>query len=168
MPGAVLVLTCSWHLNGVMTASSASSSRAVITSFFVVVMAVSKLMKVCSLALLARAQPALTLRYHHCRSWEAKENFVTYDDFAALLNSPPYNVMLSCESWRPISRMVFPSSLRYGNKAVQAVEVVAKSTSPEQHLRPYKFTFCLEMVEQGPYKGCWLTYGVRVGDYASV
>lgn len=50
---------------------------------------------------------------------------------------------------------------------MQAVEVT--TTSPHGSApRTHKFTFCLERIDQGPYQGCWLTYGVRVGDYANV
>lgn len=32
--------------------------------------------------------------------------------------------------------------------------------------RSYTFTFCLERVAEGPYKDCWLVWGVRPGNYA--
>jgi hypothetical protein len=35
-------------------------------------------------------------------------------------------------------------------------------------LRAYTFTFCLERVLAGPYKDCWMTVGLRCGDYANV
>lgn len=64
------------------------------------------------------------------------------------------------------SQLVFPSS-RHRNKAVAAVEVVpALAAAAGQH--PQMFTFCLEKVEAGPLSNCWLTVGVRVGDYANV
>ncbi len=50
-----------------------------------------------------------------------------------------------------ISNVVFPSS-RSGNKAVQAIEVMATQKKGEEILRPYVFTFCLERVDVGPYK----------------
>lgn len=62
---------------------------------------------------------------------------------------------------QPISQLVFPSK-RHMNKAVCAVEV----TSATQQRQA--FTFCLEKVEQGPWKNVWLTVGMRVGDYANV
>lgn len=59
------------------------------------------------------------------------------------------------------SPLVFPSS-RHRAKAVCAVEV-----APRPAQRGQLFTFCLERVEQGPLRNCWLTVGVRVGDYAN-
>ena len=94
---------------------------------------------------------------------------------------------------QPISEVRFPSQ-RYGHRAVQAVHVVAQqqqqgqqrdggsvgatpppsqqqqeeehSPQQQQRLRGYAFTFCMERVEEGAFKGCWLTTGVRVGDYS--
>lgn len=57
------------------------------------------------------------------------------------------------------SQLVFPSN-RHQNKAVCAV---AATAAGRQHL----FTFCLERVLQGPLNNCWLTVGVRKGDYAN-
>ncbi|EIE23611.1 hypothetical protein COCSUDRAFT_41799 [Coccomyxa subellipsoidea C-169] len=82
----------------------------------------------------------------------------------AFLFSKPYD----CENMiagRAISNVVFPSS-RSGNKAVQAIEVMATQKKGEEILRPYVFTFCLERVDVGPYKGCWMTVGLRCGNYS--
>ena len=124
------------------------------------------------------------------RSWVAKEEWLDLDGFRRLLGAPPYDVMLGCDSWRPASPLVFPGS-RQGARAVQSVEVVAarrpapgaaaqQGASLQQGAqqqggiggeeaaggRTYRFTFCLERVESGGMKGCWLTVGVRVGDYS--
>ncbi|KAK9828369.1 hypothetical protein WJX81_000058 [Elliptochloris bilobata] len=41
--------------------------------------------------------------------------------------------------------------------------------APERSgLRSYTFTFCLERITSGPYKDCWMTVGLRCGDYANV
>ncbi|KAK9824657.1 hypothetical protein WJX72_012116 [[Myrmecia] bisecta] len=107
-------------------------------------------------------------------SWQGVEPWVNFESFAAALNSAPFRILLGCERWQPISQLLFPSS-RYGNKAVQAVEVIAKAEEPAasrqastKQQRRYTFTFCLERVDEGSYKGCWMTVGLRVGDYASV
>jgi hypothetical protein len=55
-----------------------------------------------------------------------------------------------------VSNVVFPSS-RSGNKAVQAVEVIAMQHKGEGRLRPFVFTFCLERVDVGPYKVFFLS-----------
>jgi hypothetical protein len=88
---------------------------------------------------------------------------------------------------------VFPPS-RVGHRAVQAVEVLANSSrgaahGPQQpngssssnggrqagssgsnggqeHLQRYTYTFVLERITSGPYRDCWLTVGVRPGNYA--
>lgn len=91
------------------------------------------------------------------------------------------------------SPMVFPST-RTGERAVQTVEVMAQpSASQAASKRAHTFTFCLEHITQGPYKvaswlqayyahahssftymskavvqGCWMTVGLRLGDYANV
>ena len=80
---------------------------------------------------------------------------------------------------------------RSGEHAVQAVSIQARQASidgaiegsegadrgwrrggflaPQRSgLRSYTFTFCLERVAKGPYKDCWMTVGLRCGDYANV
>lgn len=64
------------------------------------------------------------------------------------------------------SQLVFPSQ-RHTNKAVACVQVVPAAATPAAAAgRPQKFSFCLERQTAGPYKNCWLTVGVRVGDYS--
>eukprot|EP00879_Flechtneria_rotunda_P021727 GHRR01022911.1.p1 GENE.GHRR01022911.1~~GHRR01022911.1.p1 ORF type:complete len:251 (+),score=99.09 GHRR01022911.1:309-1061(+) len=127
------------------------------------------------------------------RSWSAQEEWLTPQQFVAQLHSAPYHVLLGCDSWRACSSMVFPAT-RVGQRAVQAVEVLAKPHLPgingssscsngnggssSQHgeqagadsefgeLQRYTFTFCLEHIQSGPYKGCWMTVGVRPGNYS--
>lgn len=96
-----------------------------------------------------------------------------------LLSSPPHRQRLQMAS-----QLVFPSQ-RHQSKAVAAVEVVPASTAAaaaaaaaeagggegaageQQAAGKQLYTFCLERVTQGPYKNCWMTVGVRVGDYAN-
>lgn len=94
------------------------------------------------------------------RSWGGREEWLPLPDFSNQLHSPPYSLLLNCDSWQPASQLVFPSS-RHQNKAVGAVAVTGRG----QH---QVFTFCFERVLQGPMKNCWVTVGVRVGDYANV
>lgn len=88
--------------------------------------------------------------------------------------------------------MKFPRT-RSGEHAVQAVSVLARQppgagedlqlgsapaglsesaarplSEGRGQLRTYTYTFCLERVTSGPYKDCWMTVGVRCGDYANV
>lgn len=58
---------------------------------------------------------------------------------------------------------------------MQAIEVLANSKhrnasssngSSESHIQCYTFTFVLERISSGPYRDCWLTVGVRPGNYA--
>ncbi|KAL4440192.1 hypothetical protein ABPG75_003193 [Micractinium tetrahymenae] len=93
------------------------------------------------------------------RSWAAREEWLALPDFSNQLHSPPYSALLNCHSWQPASQLVFPSN-RHRNKAVCAV---AATAAGRQHV----FTFCLERVLQGPLRNCWLTVGVRDGDYAN-
>lgn len=99
------------------------------------------------------------------RSWQAAEEYLDLEAFSAMLHLPPYSAMLGCDSWRPTSDVRFPSQ-RHQGKAVMAVEVVGRRQGAA--LRPLAFTFCLERAVAGPLRDCWLTVGVRVGDYASV
>ncbi|KAK9905556.1 hypothetical protein WJX75_002084 [Coccomyxa subellipsoidea] len=101
-----------------------------------------------------------------CHSWLGTETWIPFKEFSNTLHSPPQNALLNCESWRAVSNVVFPSS-RSGNKAVQAVEVIAMQHKGEGRLRPFVFTFCLERVDVGPYKGCWMTVGLRCGNYST-
>lgn len=103
--------------------------------------------------------------HRHARAWTAKEEWLDLQAFTSLLHSSPYSTLLHSDSWKAVSPLQFPSQ-RYRNKAVQAVEVQPQGGSGAgQALR--RFTFCLEMVESGPYKECWLTVGVRLGDYTT-
>ncbi|GMH36565.1 hypothetical protein BSKO_04433 [Bryopsis sp. KO-2023] len=97
----------------------------------------------------------------HTRSWMAKEEYVDFDTFSRIVHEHPYGDILNFDSWEPISEIVFPST-RFP-VAVQAVQVSHNET-PQKN----RFTFCMERIEKGPYKGCWLTVGVRIGDYANV
>ncbi|PNW75675.1 hypothetical protein CHLRE_12g536450v5 [Chlamydomonas reinhardtii] len=104
------------------------------------------------------------------RSWFAGgESWLPLPRFHALLHTA-YRPLLNCDSWRPLSPLVFPST-RHDNKAVQAVEVMAKprhgaAAASGSALRPYTYTFCLERLENGPCKDCWMVAGVRMGNYA--
>ncbi|CAL5220843.1 g2927 [Coccomyxa viridis] len=110
----------------------------------------------CESMIAGRASPT------ECHSWQGKEQWIAYKEFADALRSPPLDVLLNCESWQACSQLLFPSQ-RKENRAVQAVEVRAP-TGNRQH--PYTFTFCLERIDVGPYKGCWMTVGLRMGDYS--
>ncbi|KAG2453305.1 hypothetical protein HYH02_001531 [Chlamydomonas schloesseri] len=104
------------------------------------------------------------------RSWVAGgEPWLPLARFHALMHTA-YRPLLNCDRWRPVSPLVFPST-RHENKAVQAVEVVARprhgpAASSDTALRSYTYTFCLERLDSGPCKDCWMVAGVRVGNYA--
>lgn len=129
------------------------------------------------------------------RSWSAREAWLTPQEFAAELHSTTYAPLLGCDSWRACSTMVFPPT-RVGHRAVQAVEVLAgskarrgndssshssssnhssSSSSSSAHrrggdgdagLQRFTYTFVLERITSGPYRDCWLTVGVRPGNYS--
>ena len=61
-----------------------------------------------------------------------------------MLHIRPYSLMLNCDKWGATSELVFPSS-RTDSRAVQAVRV-HKAAQQET------FTFCLQRIDQGPYK----------------
>lgn len=97
------------------------------------------------------------------RSWLAHEAWLKPKDFSQMLHETPFDVLLDCHEWKASSAVVFPSQ-RMGNKALQAIQVKGNASRTQ----PFTFTFCLERIETGPYKGCWLIVGLREGDYASV
>ncbi|CAI5984410.1 unnamed protein product [Closterium sp. NIES-64] len=117
----------------------------------------------------------------HCESWET------------LLREPMYAALLHCESWKFASPMAFHG--KADSKALQAVKVRAAPTAavtPSSssaataveaamdggaadggaellgRTREYTYTFCLQKVLEGAFKGCWMVVGLRVGDYANV
>jgi len=109
-------------------------------------------------------------------AWGGSERWLREPAFKDQLHSPPFDVLLGCDSWQLTSPMSFPKQ-REGQRALQVVSVKAQrrpgdpllGVGPGQEsLRQYFFTFCLECISQGPYKGCWMTVGLRVGDYANV
>jgi len=97
------------------------------------------------------------------RSWGAQEDWLQSRDFSHMLHAKPFNVLLNCHSWTASSKVIFPSQ-RMSNKAMQAIKVEGGANRSQ----PYTFTFCMERVDLGPYKGCWLVGGLREGDYCSV
>ncbi|KAK9867890.1 hypothetical protein WJX84_003342 [Apatococcus fuscideae] len=121
------------------------------------------------------------------RSWHGQEDWLPFPEFSNMLHSPPLHSLLNCDQWQAVSPLVFPSTTRE-TKAVQAIEICTsqqrqlgdqppaeqhphavapqQTRSPPSDQRRLTFTFCLERVEVGPYKGCWLTVGVRAGNYA--
>lgn len=47
------------------------------------------------------------------RSWAAREQWLTPDEFVEHLHSAPYDVLLGCDSWRACSSMVSGLTLSY-------------------------------------------------------
>eukprot|EP01023_Acetabularia_acetabulum_P027562 TRINITY_DN2606_c0_g1_i10.p3 TRINITY_DN2606_c0_g1~~TRINITY_DN2606_c0_g1_i10.p3 ORF type:complete len:208 (-),score=13.12 TRINITY_DN2606_c0_g1_i10:210-833(-) len=95
------------------------------------------------------------------RQWAAFEEFLNLKGFLQMMQELPYNVLINCSQWQSKSQVIFTN--KSGNKAVQAIQVTSNQSRQE-----FTFTFCMEKILQGPYKDCWLTVGVRVGDYASI
>lgn len=111
-------------------------------------------------------------------AWGGADPWLRFPEFSNQLHSPPFAVLLGFDSWQAISPMTFPQQ-REGQRALQAVEVTAlrrpgdplltpTSRASGSKMRQYTFTFCLERINSGPFKDCWMTVGCRVGDYATV
>ncbi|GAQ83248.1 hypothetical protein KFL_001410060 [Klebsormidium nitens] len=100
-----------------------------------------------------------------CRTWEASERYLSMDGFELMLRQPMYSALINCTSWEISSALKFHG--RGDNRAVQAVKVTApvEAAGKEPSARTYSYTFCMERIETGAYKGCWLTVGLRLGDY---
>ena len=58
--------------------------------------------------------------------------------------------------------------MRHQHKAVAAVEVEVGQLERGGGAPRQVFTFCLEKIASGGLANCWMTVGVRVGDYANV
>ncbi|CAI5466888.1 unnamed protein product [Closterium sp. Yama58-4] len=127
------------------------------------------------------------------RAWDASERYLSVEGFKKLLREPMYAALLHCESWEFASPMTFHG--KADSKALQAVKVRAAPTAavtPSSssaataveaamdggaadggaellgRTREYTYTFCLQKVLEGAFKGCWMVVGLRVGDYANV
>ena len=145
----------------------------------------------------APAAPVLAGAGRTARSWHAKEAFMGFDAFAAdSLAAPPADAFADCESWELVGDLVFTgrgsvSGIGDCSKAAQAVSITAatarptaastaersgsKSTKESSEkgatttTRKYTATILLTRVDDaGPWKGCWLVYGMRTGNYCSV
>ncbi|KAL3687603.1 hypothetical protein R1sor_013912 [Riccia sorocarpa] len=94
------------------------------------------------------------------RAWYATEKYLNIKEFGDVVRDVTYLPLLEFVSWEIASPMTFcgPGDRR----AVQAVRTVSQAGVART------FTFCLEKVTSGVYKGCWMIVGVRVGDYANV
>ncbi|GBG71854.1 hypothetical protein CBR_g10792 [Chara braunii] len=114
------------------------------------------------------------------RSWEAAERWLRLEEFSAVLHQPPYSAIIGCCHWEVASPLQFHGP---GDKrAVQAVKITSSSRAESgtgkgegegegmvrEEERTFVYTFCLEKVEAGAYRGCWMVVGARVGDYANV
>jgi len=109
----------------------------------------------------------LAMGEKRCRTWSAEEKWLTMNEFSQMMHAQPYACLTHFDEWKPVSDVVFPSKRK--DVAVQAVQITAedpRSNDPKRR-RSFTFTFCLEKIHSGSYKNCWLTVGVRVGDYAS-
>lgn len=108
------------------------------------------------------ASPSSSTESSLRRSWMAKEAWLGHEEFASELHEAPYASLLFCDEWRIARPIVFHGRRGNRNRAVQVIEV-------RQGMEPQgqRYTFCLQRVEDGPLRDCWLLVGVRLGDYAS-
>mmetsp|Transcript_13668 Transcript_13668/g.18741 ORF Transcript_13668/g.18741 Transcript_13668/m.18741 type:complete len:255 (+) Transcript_13668:91-855(+) len=97
----------------------------------------------------------------HVRSWEAKETWLTKAEFVEAVSSHPYRAFLTTTQWQPASALQFHG--KGDLQALQAIQIVSKIDGEDKR---FTFTFCLAKVESGPYNNCWMTVGVRSGNYA--
>jgi hypothetical protein len=139
----------------------------------------------------APAAPVLAGAGRKARSWHAKEAFLSFDSFLAdSVSSPPADAFEDCESWELIGDLTFTgrgslSGVGDCSKAAQAVSVTAAAERRRQNRnkrsetseknggseknRKYTATILLTRVDEpGPWKGCWMVYGMRTGNYCSV
>lgn len=50
--------------------------------------------------------------------------------------------------------------------STSAASAAGLGQQQQQQLQRYTYTFVLELITNGPYRDCWLTVGVRPGNYA--
>ena len=136
----------------------------------------------------APAAPVLAGAGRRARSWKAKEAYLGFDAFAAdSLSAPPADAFRDCESWELVGDLVFTgrgsmSGTGDCSKAAQAVSITAAAQRRESgggrkaeasenlsRTRKYTATILLTRVDDaGPWKGCWLAYGMRTGNYCTI
>ena len=139
----------------------------------------------------APAAPVLAGAGRRARSWHAKEKFMNFEAFAAdSLQAPPADAFANCESWELLGDLVFTgrgsvSGIGDCSKAAQAVSIIAATEAERNNgakeseesdksaaattRRKYTATILLTRVDDaGPWKGCWLVYGMRAGNYCTV
>jgi len=139
----------------------------------------------------APAAPVLAGAGRKARSWHANETFLNFDPFVAdSLSSPPCDVFENCESWELVGELTFTgrgsvSGIGDCSKAAQAVSVTAAAREGRggekgnengdadddeaRTTRKYTTTILLTRVDDpGPWRGCWLVYGMRSGNYCTL
>lgn len=135
----------------------------------------------------APSAPVLAGAGRRARSWHAKEKFMPFEAFAAdSLAALPADAFANCESWELVGDLVFTgrgsvSGIGDCSKAAQAVTITAaeertgggkeseEKSAAAATRRKYTATILLTRVDDaGPWKGCWLVYGMRAGNYCTV
>lgn len=136
----------------------------------------------------APAAPVLAGAGRRARSWHAKEAFLGFDSFVAdSVSAPPSDVFEDCEYWELVGDLTFTgrgsvSGIGDCSKAAQAVSIVATDrrsigeksetsgkTDKSGKNRKYTATILLTRVDVvGPWRGCWMVYGMRTGNYCSL
>lgn len=98
------------------------------------------------------------------RAWDAAERYLTFPEFCSMIKKPMYSPVINCTNWEVASPVIFhgPGDRR----ALQCVKVTFEMAEGGETCRAY--TFCLQKVQQGAYRNCWMVVGVRLGDYANV
>eukprot|EP00250_Pteridium_aquilinum_P003580 c13886_g1_i1 orf=235-990(-) len=98
------------------------------------------------------------------RAWDAAERYLTFSEFSVALRDSMYAPVINCADWKAVSPVVFHGP--GDSKALQCVKVTYQTSQGTEASCAY--TFCLQKVQQGAYRNCWMVVGVRLGDYANV
>jgi hypothetical protein len=98
------------------------------------------------------------------RAWDAAERYLSLVEFGNVLRQPMYSPLINCSQWEIASPLIFHGP--QDKRGLQAVRVASHSEQGDVQSRV--FTFCLEKVQSGAFKDCWMVVGLRVGDYANV
>ncbi|CAN5974073.1 unnamed protein product [Sphagnum jensenii] len=98
------------------------------------------------------------------RAWDAAERYLSLEEFGNVLRQPMYSPLINCSQWEIASPLIFHGP--QDKRGLQAVRVASHSEQGDVQSRV--FTFCLEKVQSGAFKDCWMVVGLRVGDYANV
>ena len=117
----------------------------------------------------APAAPTTPGGGRRARSWGAAEAWLDEAGFESYLSTHPAASLLRADGHEITAPLVFGG--RAGRDAVQAFTLrtggAGAGVQGAPPPRTLRLSLCLRRVDEaGPWKGCWLVSGLRMGDYS--